>query len=462
MPLINIKIAYAILITSATGTIFLLFGLFAGKFLDKAGYLNVGYKVLRCLALTFILPLVFVILMVTNENSSRWGGLLFLHTRTILIISSVFLLIWCIAMIIMIVMNISNERYLKKVLGVAFECNVSTNRLLERMCEELNIPKGKVHVKKCYMVPSPVIVGTKDPMILLALDDYTESEIKAIFYHELYHYKHRDLHFKKFLHVICALNFFNPFVWWYRRIVVQWMELACDDCARVAFGDTKAYAIALTEIASKENNNKNIISGGSVSQKPLAKRIIHMLEYTKIKKKSKGVAALLVAVSTLLGTTGATAVAGATADQYVNLYNNTCVEVVEEETVYEPGVEYVVENWSDEGVIIEEGEVEGNGLARGATMLFDWTVEPGVLKKGPSYYCTSGQGMQVSCLFTPTTQSVRIGILEPDGTKRFLQTSSGAYHTFSLTKTGYYYVFVENISSYTTITAEGHYRSIDQ
>ena len=95
-------------------------------------------------------------------------------------------------------------------------------------------------------------------------------------------------------------------------------------------------------------------------------------------------------------------------------------------------------------------------------MLFSWTVSPGVLKITPAYYCTSGQGMQVSCLFTPTTQSVRIGILEPDGTKRFLQTSSGAYHTFSLTKTGYYYVFVENISSYTTITAEGHYRSIDQ
>ena len=47
MPLINTKIASAILITSVTGTIFLLFGLLAGKLLDKAGYLNLGYKVLR-------------------------------------------------------------------------------------------------------------------------------------------------------------------------------------------------------------------------------------------------------------------------------------------------------------------------------------------------------------------------------------------------------------------------------
>ena len=64
-------------------------------------------------------------------------------------------------------------------------------------------------------------------------------------------------------------------------------------------------------------------------------------------------------------------------------------------------------------------------------------------------------------MFTPPTQDVRLGIIEPDGTSRILQNNSTMSHTFALTKTGYYYVYVENISSTVTMTADGSYRSVD-
>ena len=88
MPLILIDIAYAILVTSLTGSVFLLIWLLAGCLLKKAGYLNIGNRLLRILPVFFMFPLSYVILHFMNER--LWGGLLFLHTANHLLVAKIF------------------------------------------------------------------------------------------------------------------------------------------------------------------------------------------------------------------------------------------------------------------------------------------------------------------------------------------------------------------------------------
>lgn len=457
MPLILIDIAYAILVTSLTGSVFLLIWLLAGCLLKKAGYLNIGNRLLRILPVFFMFPLSYVILHFMNER--LWGGLLFLHTAKILLVAKIFLVVWCMGMAAVIIRYFWNRRNIKDMLNHATVCKMTTRGIFERVCRELHIPVNSVGLLESYVIPSAAVMGIRHPVVVIPCEKYTKEELNAIFYHELTHYLHKDVMFKHILSFVCAVNFFNPLIWFYRKVVAEWSEFVCDDCAQRAYGDVKAYAYALTAIAERAVRSQKMALGNSIDQGPMVRRIKNMLKYSKIEKKSKGLAAVVVAAAILLAGAGSTVVSAATADQYVNLYKATMVQV-EEETVYEPGIEYV-DTSSLEGVIVEEGEVIGNGNAKSSIISFSWTVSPGVLKKTPSLYCTAGQGIQVTCMFTPTTQDVRLGIIEPDGTRRFLQNNSTMSHTFALTKTGYYYVYVENISSTVTMTADGSYRSVD-
>lgn len=433
----------------------LLIWLLAGCLLKKAGYLNVGDRLLRVLPVFFTLPLFYGVLQGLNEHTGQWGGLLFLHTAKILFISVILLVVWCIGILLCTIRYHLESKEIKRIRATLFECKTSTKGIFTRVCRKIGIPEKSVQLKMSYAVMSPVIIGVKHPVVVIPCEDYTEQELYAIFYHELFHYKHKDVLFRYILTAVTILNFFNPLVWVYKKVAINWSEFACDDCARKAYGDVKGYALALTLVAERTAKRQKTALGSSVDQEPMVRRIMNMLNYSKVKKKSKGVAALLVAAAILLAGTGSSIVAVAAADQYVNLYNSTVVQV-EETTVYEPGVEYV-DTSSLDGVTVEEGEVSGNSNARGSIISFSWSVSPGVLKKTPSLYCKSGQGIVVSCTFTPTSQDVRLGIIEPDGTRRFLQNSGSMSHTFALTKTGYYYVYVENISRSVTMTAVGSY-----
>ena len=138
---------------------------------------------------------------------------------------------------------------------------------------------------------------------------------------------------------------------------------------------------------------------------------------------------------------------------YRQMYEAT--EVVEVE-VYETenGIEYE-ERGIKSNIIEEEGETEWGVYATVRNL--SWTVGVNVRKYTNSFSASSGQQIIVSAVMDPTDKIVNVGIIEPDGTRRYVQGSDTVMHTFDLDQTGYYRVFVENYNS-VTVEASGSYQ----
>ena len=108
----------------------------------------------------------------------------------------------------------------------------------------------------------------------------------------------------------------------------------------------------------------------------------------------------------------------------------------------------------DVDIEIYEGDIEQ--ISRGTLNYFNWSVGINAMVQTPSFTANSGQTISISSSFAPTNQNVNIGIIEPDGTMRYLLRSGSAAHTFSLDQTGSYRVFVRNRGT-ATVTASGYY-----
>ena len=129
---------------------------------------------------------------------------------------------------------------------------------------------------------------------------------------------------------------------------------------------------------------------------------------------------------------------------------------VEEEVPYEPEelTEYTEAEY-DDGVTEEEGELSA-ATANSVMKTFNWTIAKKTRKLTPGFSATAGKGIAVA-VSNPSGASVRVGISKPGGTRTYV-TSSGTLisHTFSVSVTGTYKVFVQNMSN-SQISVSGSY-----
>ena len=64
-----------------------------------------------------------------------------------------------------------------------------------------------------------------------------------------------------------------------------------------------------------------------------------------------------------------------------------------------------------------------------------------------AFSASSGQDILVTVAAEPDNKTLKVGIIEPDGTRRYVVSSGDIYHKFVLDQTGRYRVFVENDNS---------------
>jgi hypothetical protein len=87
----------------------------------------------------------------------------------------------------------------------------------------------------------------------------------------------------------------------------------------------------------------------------------------------------------------------------------------------------------------------------------DWDINASAAKTTSTFSASSGQTIGVTVLATSKSATFRAGIIEPDGTRRYVNSSNGGmYHTFELDQTGKYSVYVQNMGS-SQISVSGTY-----
>ena len=130
---------------------------------------------------------------------------------------------------------------------------VVSGRLCARM-EQCRRGAGVTSTVDLYLSPRsrlPMTWGVLRPAINLPKEavHWSNERLNAVFMHELGHIRRADCWSNLILRVMCALNWFNPFIWMAANRAYLAQEQACDDfaCAQVRASD---YARHLLHLAA--------------------------------------------------------------------------------------------------------------------------------------------------------------------------------------------------------------------
>lgn len=452
----TINLTVLVLLTSLTASVFLLFWYWIGVMLERIGYQNLRYHVLRFVLILFLVPVLPCLLLVLAAGNADWdAGLLFLQTPVIRICSIVFTVIWISGVLILgFIMVCSLIRH-RKSYGTLIKCELAYQEQFSKVCRELGIRPGRVQLKESYRIKVAEFTGFWKPMVVIPSKKCTEEERQVIFVHELTHYKQQDLPALCLVSLVTVLHFFNPTVWWLYLRIQRYSEHACDSLSYEKAGGFKKYFGIITNLLEEAGTkDKNSFFRISLAERRghLQERVEYMKWYRERKKRSKRAVAMLGVLFLAVNTVSVYAAGKGFFQFYKFAVEETAIAKKEEPQVYDLE-EYTMDASEWDGPI-EIGEVDRFG--RSSTN-FTWTVAAGVMKKSPSFYVKNGNYLVVSVGIKPDNQYVNVGIIDPDGTWRYVKEKGRIYHEFSLTKSGNYQVFVQNKNSI-SVTADGNYR----
>ncbi len=105
--------------------------------------------------------------------------------------------------------------------------HLNTYHIAERLCEEYGI---RIHVPIMVNqdVYSPMLFGSRRPVVYLPDRAYDDMELEMILRHELTHLKGRDLWYKWLILAVCDIYWFNPILRLMKKMAYQDIEYVCD------------------------------------------------------------------------------------------------------------------------------------------------------------------------------------------------------------------------------------------
>jgi len=110
--------------------------------------------------------------------------------------------------------------------------------IMGAVMDELGLYEKQIAVKTCMLVPSPMLIGFFDSVILLPEKEISDDDLENIIRHELTHYKRKDIWVNLWIVIVSAIHWFNPFVHLMAKAVRTDCEMACDE-AVVASNDVE-------------------------------------------------------------------------------------------------------------------------------------------------------------------------------------------------------------------------------
>ncbi|WP_430536187.1 M56 family metallopeptidase [Listeria rocourtiae] len=128
---------------------------------------------------------------------------------------------------------------------------ITEKRVLDiyRTCKEDMSIKKDIPLHYSGKISAPTLFGVSKPRILLDekhVKHLDNDQLKYIFYHELSHYKRKDIGINLLMNCLLIIHWFNPILWYANRAMREDQEMACDNLAltfinpaeRTAYGHT--------------------------------------------------------------------------------------------------------------------------------------------------------------------------------------------------------------------------------
>ena len=464
----TINLMYLILWTSLSGAIVSVVWFAIGRLLEKAGFLHITYILLKVAILFWVVPITYGVLLLrtmTYGDVHRSISPGFSITPTILQTATVFCAAWSIGAAIGMAQYIVQRIKITRMRKHATFCSKEVEQQFAQRCAAEGSYARRVRVRQSYQIEIPRVTGILHPIVVLPVERYSVEEWDVVFRHELTHVKHHDILFRNLTMLLCIIHFMNPFAWWLNRQMRKWSEYACDYEICCRNHKLKKYYDVILNMAEKSMNAQFLSVQLLESESELQERMKHVMKCYKKKNKSKFVAGMLVACITLISGSSVYAVSAASVSADEQWKNATVVET-KENTTQELDVEEatelieMTETSRARNIQASLGEVEVLS-AKSGLYNFNWNVKAGKEIYSPSFRATSSQSITVTGITSPATKYLKVGIIEPDGKRRYVSAKGSFSHTFELTKTGYYKIYAWNVNDSGTINVAGAYEVND-
>ena len=445
---------FIICFTTLTGGILTAVWRFLGSLLERIGFLNISYRLMQVIMIFWLVPLIYMTLWDLDNRLSRWGGDLLLGTPVIYYTGKVFAVIWLIGFAANMIRYAIEIVRVYRIRKSTFQSELNVEEVFSDIRVGLGIHKN-VLVRQSWIVSVPQVTGYFRPMVLLPVQSYPEEELRLIFSHELMHVKHQDILMKNLGMLIRAVHFMNPLAWWYCHLLDRWGEFACDYEVCRKSHNIKNYYTVLMDMAQECRKRDMIVSRIIEGKSELYERIRHVtMSYKKRPVPRMATAMILSVVVAISGSTVCfAAVESADALQYINQETAVDTEEVNEQLLLQ---EYVETETTVDAVEME-GETEFLSVGVKATgASFSWTISKNTLMKTSTFSASSGKTISIG-VQNPSGASIRVGIILPNGKKRYVSSSNyNVSHDFSVSTTGSYRVYVQNMSN-SKISVSGNY-----
>lgn len=464
----TINLMYLILWKSLSGAIVSVVWFAIGRLLEKAGFLHITYILLKVAILFWVVPITYGVLLLrtmTYGDVHRSISPGFSITPTILQTATVFCAAWSIGAAIGMAQYIVQRIKITRMMKHATFCSKEVEQQFAQRCAAEGSYARRVRVRQSYQIEIPRVTGILHPIVVLPVERYSVEEWDVVFRHELTHVKHHDILFRNLTMLLCIIHFMNPFAWWLNRQMRKWSEYACDYEICCRNHKLKKYYDVILNMAEKSMNAQFLSVQLLESESELQERMKHVMKCYKKKNKSKFVAGMLVACITLISGSSVYAVSAASVSADEQWKNATVVET-KENTTQELDVEEatelieMTETSRARNIQASLGEVEVLS-AKSGLYNFNWNVKAGKEIYSPSFRATSSQSITVTGITSPATKYLKVGIIEPDGKRRYVSAKGSFSHTFELTKTGYYKIYAWNVNDSGTINVAGAYEVND-
>ncbi len=170
----------------------------------------------------------------------------------------VLLTIWAVGSVVVLSRLISKyivfERWIKSKRGDAKSIT----------CEDYGIGNQvRVRIYKVNGLDVPMSVGILNKEIIIPDRDYSEEEMRLIVRHEIAHIKNGDLVIQLLANLLCAIYWWNPASYIFRKNLEQYFELRCDKtvASEMSKDEVADYLEVLLRIYSEssEKTKKDVV-----------------------------------------------------------------------------------------------------------------------------------------------------------------------------------------------------------
>lgn len=437
-----------IVLNALTGScIFLCFKLLE-QILEKMGLVKMSVRLLRFVILSFLIPVVFVLLFYVYDDNVT-----FAVDEPLPLIFACFLLIWAVGWGKAFVHSIQIHRRLRYLIDQACLCEKEVVRVKDEWKKKLRIHQN-VMVKQTYMIATPIICGIIKPIILLPVNDYSREELDVIFAHELMHCRHKDILWKQ----LCAFSrivfWWNPLIRRFLYDVDSWNESYCDYAVTKILKNKKEYFTTVCKLGIKPFQKGTYLCAALYEDKnQLKTRIYRMkaIESMNIRKIFVGICMNIVLfVASLFAVVFITR-------GYHDIYMRTVIALrdFKEKYIYtEPTAEATDPEYQevhDEIRITKKLPVVQmkERWKREDSLMFDQILKAQTRMESNSVYLKKGEVVQIGHLNSQKedakNQSKFIaGLIDDQGKELYAMGSNSIDCKIKISKEGNYRTFVEN------------------